>query len=664
MAKAPRPLVLGTAGHIDHGKTSLVRALTGVDTDKLSEEKRRGITIELGFAAIDLGRGLAASIVDVPGHEGFVRTMVAGASGIDIVLLVVSAVDGVMPQTREHLHICDLIGVRSCVVAVTMTDRLTTAGEVDEEAIELACEDVRESLATTTFADAPIVPCSAHTGSGLDELKRTLRKLAATLPSRSGDDRPILPIDRAFAMKGHGTVVTGTLLAGQLNARNLGDLHLVRGGERPPVPLRIRAVQVRGDDTQLARAGARTALNIGGLSLTHVHRGDVVTSGHRVQSASVVHALIEHLPHTNTAWSFGTTLQVCAGTSHTTAILDPLTDDKTIAPKTAGLVRLRLATAIPTWVGQRLILRTFHDPRGSDKQTLDAGCTVGGGTVLDPLPGSGRGRRTRWRALATALTSTDPGDKLLALLRDAGVLGISLEKLEARAGIVLDPGQDLPHIPKNMYTQISPGQRFVLTEALSPLAARACQRVEAFHQEHPTRPGMPRAVLEQQLVGPAVAEVVSAAIDHALAHDHLHVPPDDASALACPGQGWGDNAFPGWIQGILDIFQARGFEPPTTRELTTQTGRSERDVFEAIAVLQRKGALTRISREMSMASEHHTRLLAELRDYLHAHQTLDMQAFKQLTGLSRKFAVPLMEHFDRLQITRRQGDLRVPGPRL
>ncbi len=657
MAKAPRCIVLGTAGHIDHGKTTLVHALTGIDTDRLSEEKRRGITIELGFAPLDLGRGLSASIVDVPGHEGFVRTMVAGASGIDVVLLAVSAVDGVMPQTREHLHICTLLGIQTCVVAVTMIDRL----DGDAEAVELACEDIRETLDPTPFADAPIVPCSAVTGDGIDDLTRALRKLAAAVPSRGGVDRPILPIDRAFAMKGHGTVVTGTLLTGQLNARNLTDLRLVCAGpRRPDVPLRVRAMQVRNDDQQLARAGTRTALNLGGLALSDVHRGDVITCGHRVVRSLFVHALIEHLPHQPKPWEFGTTLQLCAGTAHCTATLDPLTADGQLPPGQAGVVRLKLSHALPTWVGQRVILRSFNDPRGGDHQLADAGCTVGGGTVVDPQPGSGRGQRTRWQQLSAALQTRDPDERIHALIDDAGVRGIERHELEARVGMVLEPSL----LRKNKYLQLSQGRLLVTRVALAPLAVRACQKVDAFHTQHPTKPGMPRAVLEQQLTGRAVPEVVTAAIDYALEQDQLQAADDDKGTLARPGRGPQTDSFPGWIQAILDIFVSRGTQPPTTRELTTETGRSEREVFEAIAVLQRKGGLTRISREMSMASEHHERLLAEVREYLQRHQMLDMQAFKSLTGLSRKFAVPLMEHFDRLQITRRDGDRRVPGPRL
>ena len=242
MAKAPRSLVLGTAGHIDHGKTTLVRALTGIDTDRLPEERRRGITIELGFAAWEMAPDLKASIIDVPGHEGFVRTMVAGAGGIDLVVLVVSAEDGVMPQTREHLNVCQLLGIEHGVVALTKVDRL----EGDEEAIELAVEDVRGALEGSVFAEAEIIPCSGQTGEGLDALRATLVRLAGKLPRRDDKGPVILPIDRAFTIKGHGTVVTGTLLSGVVDLGADNRLRLVPAGPgRAPREVRSRGAQVR-----------------------------------------------------------------------------------------------------------------------------------------------------------------------------------------------------------------------------------------------------------------------------------------------------------------------------------------------------------------------------------------------------------------------------------
>ncbi|HEY0137939.1 MAG TPA: selenocysteine-specific translation elongation factor, partial [Nannocystis sp.] len=326
MARSTRALVLGTAGHIDHGKTSLVYALTGIDTDRLPEEKRRGITIELGFAAWELGGGLSASIVDVPGHEAFVRTMVAGAGGIDLVLLVVSAEDGVMPQTREHLHVCQLLGLRHGVVALTKIDRLGTANDDRADAIEMAAADVRAALAdlAPNLADAPIVPCSAHTGEGLPALTAAIRRVAATVPARPVRDRPIVPIDRVFAVKGHGTVATGTLLSGRLDLTRDARLQLIPTGERGPRELRPRALHVRGVASEQAPAGSRVALNLGNVGTDDLARGDVISSGPRVARGQTCLAVLTHLAHDDLPWRSGTAVQLCAGTASTTARIDPL----------------------------------------------------------------------------------------------------------------------------------------------------------------------------------------------------------------------------------------------------------------------------------------------------------------------------------------------------
>ncbi|MBA3548386.1 MAG: selenocysteine-specific translation elongation factor, partial [Nannocystis sp.] len=380
MAKPTRALVLGTAGHIDHGKTALVRALTGVDTDRLPEEQRRGITIELGFAAWELGGGLVASIVDVPGHEAFVRTMVAGAGGIDAVLLVVSAEEGVMPQTREHLHVCQLLGLRHGVVALSKLDRLGG----DLEALALAEADVRAALAELApgLAEAPLIACSAHTGEGLPALTAAVRRVALGIPPRPLHDRPIVPIDRAFAVKGHGTVATGTLLTGRLDlascSRSDARLLLIpTGHHRYPRELRPRALHVRSSPSEQAPAGSRVALNLGNVATEDLARGDVISAGPRVVRGQVLLAALTHLAHDALPWRSGTTVQLCAGTAHTTARLDPLgdlspePDDMSqeparsprpqVPPGARALVRLRLDAPLPLWHGQRLIVRSARD---------------------------------------------------------------------------------------------------------------------------------------------------------------------------------------------------------------------------------------------------------------------------------------------------------------
>ena len=720
MARPHRALVLGTAGHIDHGKTSLVRALTGVDTDRLPEEKRRGITIELGFAAWELGPGLSASIVDVPGHEAFVRTMVAGAGGIDAVLLVVSAEEGVMPQTREHLHVCQLLGLRHGVVALTKLDRLGG----DPESAQLAVDDVRAALQELApgLAELPIVPCSALTGEGLPALTAAIRKLAAAIPPRPLRDRPIVPIDRVFAVKGHGTVATGTLLSGRLDLTRDRTLALIpTGQDRHPRELRARALHVRGNPCEQAPAGSRVALNLGSVATDELARGDVLTSGPRVARSQVCLAILTHLPHDEHPWRSGTTVELCAGTAHTTARLDPLellTPDLspetaaallsqepanlsakpaspspsnlapgtapsaparnnlspetadfpadpsvpsraprlTVPPGATALVRLRLDAPLPLWHGQRLVLRSARNSAASRQH----GHTVGGGQLLDPTPSSGRGQRPRWRTLARALSDPGPLARVHALLRDAGALGCTRDELERRSGVVeLDPLLTDLRIDKEIVALGEP--RWVDAAVLGPLAAAAAAQVARFHDAHPLQPGLGRAAAVGGLPGRVAPDVAAAAVAHAVACGLLRA---DGDLLTRPATTTADPGLPPKVQAVLDLFRRAGIAPPTLREIQDQVGLGERPALEALGALQRSGAIVRVSPELSLAREHHEALLEHARAHLKAHGTLDVQALKTLTGLSRKFVVPFLEHLDRLQISRRQGDLRVPGPRL
>lgn len=673
MAKQARALVLGTAGHIDHGKTSLVRALTGVDTDRLPEEKRRGITIELGFAAWTVAPGVLASIVDVPGHEAFVRTMVAGAGGIDAVLLVVDAEDGVMPQTREHLHVCNLLGLRHGVVALTKTDRLGG----DPDALALAEADVRAALAdlAPNLANVPVIPVSAHTGDGLPALTAAIRKLATTLEPRDIRDRPILPIDRVFAVKGHGTVATGTLLAGRIDIlKDTRFTDVPVGQGRNPAELRARALHVRGDALEQTTAGNRVALNLGNVATSDLSRGDVITTGHRVRRSDTILAVLTHLAHDDRPWRTGTTVEVCAGTTHTTARLTPVgpLDDPpvdnlsqepattrryTAEPGATAVVRLRLDAPLPVWHGQRLIIRTTRSGELSRRH----GHTTGGGVVVDPRPSSGRAQRDRWLKLARVLHRGSPTDRVLALLRDAAALGIPRDELEHRAGVTdLEPV--LTDISSRDLAIPQGEQRWLDAGVLPPLAAAAAQLVQRFHAEHPLQPGLSRAAALGGLPGRVAPDVAATAISHALTHGLLQT---DGDLLILPKA---ENApparLPPQLQSVLDLYIAAGITPPTLREVQEKTRLSERQTLEALGALQRSGAIVRVSPDLSLARTHHESLLDKARTHLRAHGQLDVQILKDLTGLSRKFVVPFLEHLDRLQMTRRQGNTRLPGPRL
>jgi selenocysteine-specific elongation factor len=669
---AKRSVVIGTAGHIDHGKTTLVRALTGVDTDRLPEEKRRGITIELGFAAWAISDEVVASIVDVPGHENFVRTMVAGAGGIDAVVLVVSAEDGVMPQTREHLNVCRLLGVSHGVVALTKVDRL----EGDEEAIELAVDDVRESLQGSVFADAIIVPCSGQTGFGLDRLRKVILDLIRTLPRRATDGGVILPLDRVFTMKGHGTVVTGTLLSGIIDTRRDLSLRLEPAGDdRQPRPIRVRGVQVRHEGEPRVLAGSRIALNLGGVDVDDLRRGDVLADGDLVGRTTVVHAQLHHLPGRRAPWKHGSTVQVCAGTAFSIGHLDPLwrtphpEDDPSarggdviVEPGREGLVRVRLDNALPVWRGQTIVLRDFSGPAVA-ASSEDQGRTMGGGTIVDPAPSVGRGQRQRWIALGRALAGDDLDARLRALVEDAGRFGIELPEILRRAGVA-DAPRRLEALASGKRPEIvAIGARFGHVATLSPLADQVIAAVDRFHAANPMQPGLPRAALEGSLGDRVHPGVASWAVERAIARGALQ-PVDDAGTLARPGKGVAaDGELPEHMQRVLDHYAAQGITAPTVKEVTAAVGLDARKALEIIGVLQRTGRLVKVTPDLSFDKDSHERLLHDVRAQLREHGHIDVQVLKQLTGLSRKYVVPFLEHLDQLQITVRDGDTRRPGPR-
>ena len=659
MAAPPRQIVLGTAGHIDHGKTTLVRALTGIDTDRLPEEQRRGITIELGFAAFELSPSIHAAVVDVPGHEALVRTMIAGVGGIDMVLLAISAEDGVMPQTREHLHVCELLGLRHGVVALTKIDRLGE-GEPDEELLALASEDVRLALAGTALADAPVIPVSARTGAGLDRLRAALLALARKLPERARRGAPILPIDRVFTLRGQGTVVTGTLVAGTLDLAGNDELEWRAQGQGAHArTLRVRGMHSQGKPITRAQAGMRVALALANVAVDELARGDVLTRGPRVIESRRLLARIHQLEFGTQAWTRRSGAQLCVATAHAAARLIPLALEREdgslvpvreLGPGETGIARIYLDVPLPVWSGQRIILRAFTADFAQRE-----GLTIGGGTILDPLPG--RGQPERRIALAHALLDPDPRARVLALIRDAGSLGIDETELTQRTGVE-SLTELLGALPHDARVFALGHARWADAHLLDALIDRAIAEVDRFHLAQPLQPGMARATLERSLAADALAgHALSLAIERRL----LRVA-DRSGSLARPHHAVLDpDDLPPPLPAMLERYTAAGLTPPTLRELADALGLELRSVLELASLLHRHELLIRVTDELSYAPAAHATIVAAVREHLREQGSIDVQALKLRLGLSRKFAVPLLEHLDRLGVTRRSGDLRLPG---
>jgi selenocysteine-specific elongation factor len=601
--------VIGTAGHIDHGKTSLVRALTGDDLDQLPEERARGITIALGFTHLRLPDGREAAFVDVPGHERLVRTMIAGATGLDAALLCVSAVDGVMPQTREHLAILDLLGLQAGVVALTMSDL------VDEETLELAQLDVEELVEGTFLEGAPIVPTVAGDSlRGIGDLVAALSDLPAV--ARGADGPLRLPIDRAFVRQGFGTVITGTLRSGALSDGD--EVVILPEGTRA----RVRGLQVHGQAVEVAEPGQRTAANLAGVERDDLARGCVVAHPDTLAPASILDATLHTLPDAP-ALAQGARVRLLAGTAEVMAVLSVLSADGAIdpdqlEPDAHHRVQLRTEAPIVVLPGDRIIVR-----RESPVSTL------GGGRVLDPwAPRARRRDHARIDAEVAALEAGDTG----VLLRRAGDAGLSPAEAQLRRvtdGVLL-------------------GERLLDPTRVAALELGLLSALDAFHAERPLAPGAPRRELHRPPVGHLPQRADDALLDRLVASGAVALDgprmrrPDFAVRLTDDQRSRSE--------ALEAELRAAGLEGPKASDLLAREP-------ELTHLHLESGRFVRVADKLLHGARLEA-LVASVRAWFLDHDALSATDFKALTGLSRKHAIPLLEWLDAQRVTARHGDSR------
>ena len=635
-ASAPS-LVLGTAGHIDHGKTALIGALTGVDTDRLPEERERGITIELGFAPLDLADDLRVGVVDVPGHEGLVRTMVAGATGIDLVLLVVAADEGVMPQTREHLAICELLGIQGAVVALTKIDA------VEPELAELAEAETRETLAGTALADAPLIRVSARTGEGLDPLRDALKAAARQAQPRTArNGPPRLAIDRAFAARGFGAVVTGTLVGGSLA---VGDAVTVLPGDSRG---RLRGLQRHGVASDRIGPGARCAANVQGLELSDLPRGSVVTlPGAFAPTPRLDVALnwLEVAPLVERA-----SVELLSGTAERRARLAPIGAER-LVPGNSGFARVHIdGEPLPVVPGDRFVVRGFA-------RTSMGGATLGGGIVLDTTPP--RVRRSDpalARDLAEFATGA-PARGLAARLARAGLAGVGRAQLLRDAA--LDPtllDGALESLLGSGSALSTPGGTWLGTDAMGHLESQLVAALDAFHTREPLLPGMPTGALRGALPGNVPGDVVELALRRLVERKAVELSekvarrPEHRPALS--------DAESEVAERLLGRARSAGLEPPNLRDWAGQEEMPAERLRDLLAYLERAGHLVRAREDLWFDRKAVDALRDRVVAHLKAHGELETPDYKALIGTSRRTAVPLMELFDAEHVTVRRGDAR------
>jgi len=641
-------IVVGTAGHIDHGKSTLVHALTGIDPDRLKEEKERGITIELGFAFATLN-GTTVAFVDVPGHERFVKTMLAGVGGIDCVMLIVAADESVMPQTREHFDICRLLRVQQGIVVLTKAD------VVDSETVELVRLEVRDLVKSSFLEHAPVISVSARTGEGLDELRAALIDIAARTPARREDAAARLPVDRAFSMQGFGTVVTGTLVSGTVQVED--ELALVpesrqeSGDAAGSRRVRVRGLQVHGKKRTQAVAGERTAVNLGGIEVGEIARGQTLIAPGSVMVTRRLDAMVDLLGSARKL-KHGARVRFHHGTTEALGRVSVagITASE-IAPGSRAAVRIRLESPIAITRGDRFVLRAYSPP-----------ITVGGGEVLDPDPPRA-GVRTaaalqRFEDLVLPAAGSDDV-ALERMIRDSGAIGLPVDKLVPRAGI--SPHEVAHHVAR---LQQAGGVRLATDRLLSAFivkdrSEKLLSLVADFHKAQPLVEGIPREEARERLFArahPNVYDLVLAELARAnrlIVKDRLALPghrleltPDEARTRAT----------------LEDVYRESGLKPPDAATISAEQRIVPALVEKMTSLLLRQKVLTRVDSLIFHADS-----LQQLKADMQAlkasapggRATVDVAMFKDRYGVSRKFAIPLLEWLDRERVTRRMGETRI-----
>jgi selenocysteine-specific elongation factor len=629
-----KSVIVGTAGHIDHGKSALVEALTGTHPDRLAEEKRRGITIDLGFAFLE-ENGVRFGLVDVPGHERFVSNMLAGAAGIDVVLLVIAADESIKPQTREHFDICRLLGVTRGVVALTKSDL------VDPDVLGLVRLEVEEYLRGSFLERAAIVPVSAKTGAGLAELKKALHAVATEIPGKDAARYFRLPIDRAFAMKGFGTVVTGTLISGSVGAED--EVELFPGGQR----LRVRGVQSGGKAIERAIAGQRTAVNLAGIDHAEVKRGMTLAAPGQLRTTRRVDVRLTLLPSARKL-KHRARVHFHAGTAETIAEI-LLYGTSTLAPGESALGHLRLQDEVLLLPGDRFIVRQYSPV-----------ITIGGGVILDPLARRPTLRDTG-RAAFLEILESGKREEGLAAMTERALLGLPFAEIVARTGWL---DQEIRETAQRLVTAsrikvVSPEPLILLgRKAFDDVRRKIAERVERFHKENPLSPGIAREDLRASLGRRVREETFRAALEELATEKKLDV---QGELVKRAGSQISLQPEEAQAKGEIEsAFAEAGLAVPSVKEVLAKLSVETKRAEKLLQILLREKDLVRVSSELIFHRDALAHLKGQLAEYKKAKgERISVPSFKDLTGITRKYAIPLLEYLDRERVTRRAGDERV-----
>jgi selenocysteine-specific elongation factor len=648
-----KSIIVGTAGHIDHGKTALVRALTGIDADRLPEEKRRGITIDIGFADLDLG-DVRVGFVDVPGHERFVKNMLAGAHGIDVVALVIAADESVMPQTREHFEICRLLDVRAGLVVLTKKDL------VDEDLLALVKTEAAELVAGSFLEHAPMVSVSSRNGDGIDDLKRVLREVCSQGPSRSQEQVTRLPIDRAFSMSGFGAVVTGTLIAHEINEGH--DLELLPPGTR----VRVRGVQVHGEKVARAIAGQRTAVNLGGVETAAIERGMVLAAAAKFRPTQIFDAEVQVLATASRALRSRQRVRIHIGAAEVLARVQVLESGAgvspvnhapdaraTIKPGDRGFTQLRLETPVIGITGDRFIMRSYSPQR-----------TIGGGLILDPFAAKHRAKDfAAAREQLAGLLSGNHQRRVELFTARAAERGLKRSDLVARTGWRDEVVEIAIAAACAGGSVIDVNGELLGFSAFNDLKEKVLTDINAHHKSEPLSRGLAKEILRGRHFANTPADLLRAVLAQLETDSAVTVEKDVVRKREHTRATTGADAEV--LNRLEKVYREAKLAAPSLPEAFAKAGVSasaQAQGRKLLQVLIDAGSLVRVDGEMFLHREALDELIAKLRAVAEkgaADRAIDVAAFKELTGISRKYAIPLLEYLDRQRVTRREGDKRI-----
>ena len=628
-------VILGTAGHIDHGKTALVKALSGVDTDRLKEEKERGITIELGFTFLDLPSGIRLGIIDVPGHERFVKHMVAGVWGIDLVALIIAADEGVMPQTKEHLDICKLLEVKKGLIVLTKIDL------VERELLELVREEVTDIAKDTFLKDAPILAVSSLTGEGIPQLISTLDHLSNEIKERSSDGLFRLPIDRIFVMKGFGTVVTGTIVSGKLSLGETVEI-LPSGLEG-----KVRNLQVYNRPVEEATAGERAAVNLQGIETSAIQRGDVLVHPKTLTPASLLDVYLEYLPIAPRPLKHRTQQRFHMGTSSTTASIF-LLDREELAPGEEGFAQLRLERSVVSLPQDRFVIR------GSG-----AIQTLGGGVVLDTHPI--KHRRYSPPVINDLILLKDGSSEqaINQYILRSGIAGISFGDLLNRVAM---PPNEIQTILRKMIERgdillVDPEKLKVIENSqYQRLKEMTLIQLREFHQRFPMKIGLAKEEVRTKLPVELDIKLFQILINGLIQSKEVALERDK---LKLHGHQISSADEKGLVKRAEEAILRGKLQPPSPKELSEEWSEEEERVLAVFEYLAHEGMLVKIKSGMYFHRIHFENLKGELINFLKSHKEITTSQFKELTGASRKYVIPLIEYFDQMKLTLRLGEKRI-----